>query len=324
MVQLLALCSLLAGQAWGQDGQTDRFGVAAKWVVDGYNAQDAASVVKHFSAEMAAAVTADALQGVFEQSMQAYGKVLALTGTRSTSPESVVCTMEMEQGKLQMRLALSEKDEIAGLFWSQAKPPLPVPERNSVALRLPFAGQWQTFWGGDTAEVNQHHDAENQRFAFDFVVTDAQGHTHRGTGESNEDYYAFGREVLAPAAGVVTDVIEGVRDNAPGSMNPYSALGNAVFIQHAEHEVSVVAHFRLGTIRVKVGDQVTAGQVLGLCGNSGNSSEAHIHYHLQNTPVIQDGTGIKCFFERVKVTREGKTEDKEGYSPVKGDLVEAE
>jgi murein DD-endopeptidase MepM/ murein hydrolase activator NlpD len=122
----------------------------------------------------------------------------------------------------------------------------------------------------------------------------------------------------------VTDVITGVRDNVPGSMNPYSALGNAVLIQHREHEVSVLAHLKLGSAKVKVGDKVKAGQVVALCGNSGNSSEPHLHYHLQNTPIIQDGTGIKCYFEKITVMDGTEKESKPNYSPVKGDIVLAE
>jgi murein DD-endopeptidase MepM/ murein hydrolase activator NlpD len=127
--------------------------------------------------------------------------------------------------------------------------------------------------------------------------------------------------VLAPADGTVVEVIEGVHDNAPGSMNPYSAVGNCVVIQHSEEEVSVLAHFKKGTIVVKTGDKVSRGQLLGLCGNSGNSSEPHVHFHLQNSPVLQDGLGIKCVFQKVDVTERGKTETRASYSPVKGDIV---
>jgi murein DD-endopeptidase MepM/ murein hydrolase activator NlpD len=116
-------------------------------------------------------------------------------------------------------------------------------------------------------------------------------------------------------------VIDGVRDNAPGSMNPLSALGNAVLIQHGKHEVSVLAHFKQGSIRVKAGDTVKKGQTLGLCGNSGNSSEPHIHYHLQNTAVIQDATGIKCYFDEIERERDGKKAAQRSYSPVKGDII---
>ena len=203
-------------------------------------------------------------------------------------------------------------------------PDIPALDKNETKLSLPFKGKWLVFWGGDTREINQHHDTPNQRFAFDFLGEDEQGRTRKGQDNINEDYFAFGREILAPADGIVTDVIDGVRDNIPGSMNPYSALGNAVLIQHSENEVSVLAHLKLGSVKVKAGDKVRKGQVIGICGNSGNSSEPHLHYHLQNTPIIQDGTGIKCYFEKVAVINESGKEVKTNYSPVKGDIVEAE
>ena len=57
----------------------------------------------------------------------------------------------------------------------------------------------------------------------------------------------------------------------PKRYYPYSALGNAIFIQHRKNEISVLAHLKLNSIRVKVGDKVDVGDLLGLCGNSGNS-----------------------------------------------------
>ena len=191
-------------------------------------------------------------------------------------------------------------------------------------LSLPFNGHWLVFWGGDTRELNHHHDVPNQRFALDLVGVGEDGKTQRGDGTRNEDYYAFDRDVLAPADGTVIEVIEGVRDNTPGSMNPYSALGNCVVTQHRPGEVSVLAHFKQGSIVVNVGDNVKRGQLLGKCGNSGNSSEPHIHFHLQNSPVLQDGLGIKCVFQKVVVTRNGKTETLSSGSPLKGQIVSQE
>ena len=228
---------------------------------------------------------------------------------------------QFERGRLGIKVVLDEQDKMIGLWFVPYSSPIPVPDRHRTVLSLPFDGQWFVVWGGDTKELNQHHDTPNQRYAFDFVVMDNLGSSHTGEGKRNEDYLAFGKPVLAPADGVVTDVISGVRDNMPGSMNPYSAVGNAVVIEHREHEVSLIAHFKLGTIRVKVGDHVKRGQVLGLCGNSGNSSEPHIHFHLQNTSIIQDGTGIRCLFDKVRVTKDGTTAAKTNYSPVKGDIV---
>ena len=161
--------------------------------------------------------------------------------------------------------------------------------------------------GGETRELNQHHDSPNQRFALDLLGVGEDGKTQRGDGTRNEDYYAFGREVLAPADGTVMEVIKGVRDNTPGSMNPYSAVGNCVVIQHRKKEVSVLAHLKHGSIVVNVGDNVKRGQLLGNCGNSGNSSEPHLHYHLQNSPVLQDGLGIPCAFQTVVLTKDGQS-----------------
>ncbi len=102
------------------------------------------------------------------------------------------------------------------------------------------------------------------------------------------------------------------------------ASGNTVILIHREHEVSVLGHFQQGSIRVKCGDKVKRGQVLGLCGNSGNSSEPHLHFHVQNTPVLHDGTGLRCVFEKITVTGNGKSESRTSYSPVKGDIVRQE
>ena len=166
-----------------------------------------------------------------------------------------------------------------------------------------------------------HHDAPAQRFAFDFLGEDENGKTHHGDGAKNEDYFCFGREIYAPADGVVLEAIDGVRDNEPGVMNPYCLVGNCVVIQHRTNEVSVLAHFQRGSVAVKAGDPVKCGQLLGRCGNSGNSSEPHLHYQLQDSPVFQDALGIKVVFQRLFVTTNGRSERKTDYSPVKGDTI---
>jgi murein DD-endopeptidase MepM/ murein hydrolase activator NlpD len=104
-------------------------------------------------------------------------------------------------------------------------------------------------------------------------------------------------------------------------MNPYCLVGNCVVIQHRTNEVSVLAHFQRGSIVVKAGESVKRGQVLGKCGNSGNSSQPHLHYHLQDSPIFQDALGIKCVFQKVLVTKDGHSETKTTYSPVKGDII---
>ena len=253
-----------------------------------------------------------------------YGKINRLDKPRLVQPGQAIFVANCENGKLDITVWLDENNNIAGLLFLPHKPTIPAPEKHETELFLPFKGRWLVAWGGDTKELNQHHDTPNQRFAFDFLGLDEKGNTRKGQAQINEDYFAFAREILTPAGGIVTDVISGVRDNVPGSMNPYSALGNAVFIRHREQEVSLFAHLKLGSIKVKVGDKVKRGQVIGLCGNSGNSSEPHLHYHLQNTPIIQDGTGIKCYYQKVIVLENGKKQSKVNYSPIKGQIIIAD
>jgi murein DD-endopeptidase MepM/ murein hydrolase activator NlpD len=322
----LALTIILAYgvAALGEGQAADRFQKVVNRMVKAINEQDYAGVGKDFSRTMEDFLPLHKRELFFKDLSTQYGKIKNLEEPQLVPPDQAVFVAQCERGKLDITVWLNDDDKITGLLFLPHKPPVPVPERNQTQLSLPFKGRWLVVWGGDTKELNQHHDVPNQKFAFDFLGVDEQGKTRKGEGHTNEDHFAFGREILAPADGAVTDVISGVRDNVPGSMNPYSALGNAVFIQHRENEVSVLAHLKLGSIKVKVGDKVKAGQLIGLCGNSGNSSEPHLHYHLQNTPVIQDATGIKCHFQKVILLQNGKSQAKAEYSPVKGEIIVAE
>jgi hypothetical protein len=304
----------------GQSG-SERFTDVAERLVEAVNDADYKAIDRMFSETMRDFMPLEKNERFFEGISAKYGRIVELDEPWVRPPMQATFVAECEHGKLDIDIWLNDEDEIIGLRGMAHKPGLHVPERNYASLKLPFEGQWLVSWGGDTKELNRHHDVRNQRFAFDFLAVGEEGRTRKGRGNVNDDYFAFGREILAPADGTVTDVITGVRDNIPGSMNPYSALGNAVFIRHRRREISILAHFKFDSIKVKVGDNVKAGQVLGLCGNSGNSSEPHLHYHLQNTPIIQDGTGIKCFFENVLV--EGEEEKQTQYSPKKGDIIES-
>jgi len=308
----------------GAETSIDRFERVAGRIVEAINAGDYEGFQRDFSKIMLEAFPLEKSRPFFERLLFDYGRIVKLGPPRLIPPVQAIFPAHFERGILDIKLVLDGQDKIAGLWFLPHTPDIPVPEEHETRLSLPFEGSWLVFWGGDTSELNQHHDTPNQRFAFDFLIVDESGKSYRGDRRKNEDYFAFGRRIVAPADGVVTEVIRGVRDNVPGSMNPYSGLGNAVMIEHREHEVSVLAHLKQGSIKVKAGDRVKRGQLLGLCGNSGNSSEPHLHYHLQNTPVIQDGTGIKCYFEGVILTRDKRDEKKKKNSLVKGDIVRPE
>jgi len=292
---------------------------------ESYNNQDYEGMGKYYSEAMLKDFPLDVSKTLFESLMAEYGKMVELGPPLFTQPNQAIFTGHFEKGDLKIAVAINEKGEIMGFILGQADPEIPVPERNTAGLSLPFKGEWFVAWGGDTEEENYHQKFQSQKFAFDFIMVDETGKTFKNLGENNEDFYSFGKEILSPADGIVTDVINGVRDNTPGFKNPFSAMGNTVFIQHSDYEISVIAHMKQGSITVKVGDKVTGGQVIGLCGNSGNSSEPHIHYHLQNTPEIPLATGIKCYFEKMFLIKEdGNREEKTDYSPVKGDIVSPE
>ena len=167
--------------------------------------------------------------------------------------------------------------------------------QTKTLLTVPFIGEWYIFWGGRTIEKNYHAMSKKQRFALDIVVYN-EGKSFKSTGKTNEDYFAFGKDVRAPGAGIVVSVENNIPDNIPGEMNPKQPMGNHVIIDHGNSEYSFLAHFKQGSLSVQKGDTVTLGQIIGLCGNSGNSSEAHIHYHLQNTAVFGSGEGLPAQF----------------------------
>ncbi|MDP2497762.1 MAG: M23 family metallopeptidase [Candidatus Palauibacterales bacterium] len=162
-------------------------------------------------------------------------------------------------------------------------------------LRLPFDGSWYVFWGGRTPRLNYHAQARDQRFAYDFLKL-VDGSSHEDDGSENADYHCYGTPVLAPAAGRVVRMADSVPDNTPGRMNREQIFGNHVVLDHGDGEYSVLAHLRHGSVAVDSGDRVERGERLGECGNSGNSSEPHLHYHLQDGPALGRATGLPAFF----------------------------
>ncbi len=174
--------------------------------------------------------------------------------------------------------------------------------RQHARLSLPFRGTWWVFWGGHTERQNYHVIAPDQRHALDLVAWQA-GATHRGAGTKNTDYWAWGRAVLAPAAGRVVEVVDGIRDNQPRVQvqNPANPAGNHVLLDLGNNEYVLLAHLRKGSVRVRRGEMVRPGDLLGACGNSGNSSEPHLHFHVQDRPeLFGPARGLPVTFDRYR------------------------
>jgi len=162
-------------------------------------------------------------------------------------------------------------------------------------LELPFNDNWFVNWGGRTKEQNYHTSLVDQRFALD-VVQIENGSSFMGNGKQNEDYFCYGDSLFAPASGQIVEMKNSVAENIPGNTNKNELFGNYIIIDHGNDEYSVLAHMITNSIIVKLGDTVSKGQLVGLCGNSGNSTEPHLHYHLQNQPSIGYGEGLPAEF----------------------------
>jgi murein DD-endopeptidase MepM/ murein hydrolase activator NlpD len=223
-----------------------------------------------------------------------------------------------ERALFAINISLDNDSKINGLFVKPFKENnLPKMERNSSKLQLPFKGEWTVVWGGDTKELNYHVESEAQKNAFDMVIKNEKGNSYKTDGITNEDYYAFGKELLAPCDGEIVLVVDGVKDNIPGVSNPIYVPGNTVVVKTKNHEYLFFAHFKQHSIVVKQGQKVMQGQLLGLCGNSGNSSEPHLHFHIQNVEDMNIATGVKCYFEKIMVNGIIKND----YSPIKNEKI---
>lgn len=215
--------------------------------------------------------------------------------------------------------AFDDQGRVAGFFVRQAQEAAASEHtdyRTSADLRLPFEGRWHVFWGGRDIEQNYHAVSADQRFAYDFLIR-RDGSSHANSGEANEDYHCWGEPILAPGSGKVVQAVDRWPDNRPGQMDPEHPPGNFVVIDHGQGEFSFLAHLRKGSVAVSEGEAIDAGERVGVCGNSGNSSEPHLHHHLQDTADFGAGQGLPAQFQDYRADGEAV----ERGEPVQGQVI---
>jgi Peptidase family M23 len=126
-----------------------------------------------------------------------------------------------------------------------------------------------------------------QRFAIDWERLNEENRIFVGDPEDVESYFAYGQPVLAVADARVARVLDGLEEQVPGALPDVIALeeadGNHVVLDLGDGRFVLYAHMIPGSITVDEGDQVRRGDVLGLLGNSGNSSAPHLHLHVMST-----------------------------------------
>jgi len=178
-------------------------------------------------------------------------------------------------------------------------------ERAAVAISPPVRGEWAAFNGPSNASGHRRlvlaldgHTASGQRYAIDFLQVDSAGGSRRpGTDASkNSNYYAYGTELLAVADGVVAATKDSIPENVPGGravkIDLTTVGGNFVGIDIGGGKYALYAHVQPGSLRVKVGDRVKRGQVIALLGNSGNSTEPHVHFQIADGPSFLAAEGL--------------------------------
>ncbi len=136
-----------------------------------------------------------------------------------------------------------------------------------------------------------------QRFAVDWIKLDKDGRPYKNDGTRNKDWFCYGTKLLAVAAGTVMDIKDGTPDNEPFKepavpITMANVAGNFVMLKLDNGLYVLYAHIIPRTLKVKVGQKVKPGQVLGKLGNSGNSTAPHLHFHLCVGPDMLFSQGV--------------------------------
>ncbi|HDX9623813.1 TPA: peptidoglycan DD-metalloendopeptidase family protein [Bacillus anthracis] len=156
-----------------------------------------------------------------------------------------------------------------------------------IVVRFPLNERALVGWGGDRLETNYHVIKPNERWAYDILIPPVEVKSNK-----LEDYGIFGAKVMAPASGTVVSINNNEQDLVPGSDNFQSMAGNHIYLRIDETGTFLIlAHLKKGSIKVKEGQHVNEGEFLAQVGNSGSSSEPHLHIHHQR----QDPSKVSMF-----------------------------
>lgn len=182
-----------------------------------------------------------------------------------------------------------------------------------VVIGPPLAGDdWVA--GNACCTVSPHRGAVmgvggrlngSERYAIDWLRVDLAkdpAATHAGDGKRNADYLAYDAPLLAVADGTVAAVVSDNKEATPQVITPDQSFeelgGNYIIIDIGDGNFAFYAHMLPDSASVKVGDKVTRGQVIGRLGNSGNTTEAHLHFHVMRAPVPLSSNNVPFEIDR--------------------------
>ncbi|MFZ1978797.1 MAG: hypothetical protein WAV76_12660, partial [Bacteroidota bacterium] len=238
---VLLICFFFA-EVLPQQG-TDRFLTVANRIVEDLNRQDYAAIQNEYGPGMADFTIAQTTY-FFQSMLDRLGKAVKVDQIKLINASRADFVLTFEKGAQDVQLYLDNQNKIAGYLFSEHTAPIETPaehaqpavaappaDKQKTELSLPFKGTWTVL----PIKSPDAHNVLTQPFAFDFAAVDESGRQYKRNGTSNEDYEGFGKEVMAPADGVVLEVIDGIRDNVPGITNPYALIGNAIVLQHKQN-----------------------------------------------------------------------------------------
>ncbi len=157
--------------------------------------------------------------------------------------------------------------------------------QENISIQLPFYGEW-TVSQGHNGDIT--HQGE-WKHAWDFIIKQGENQ-NKSNGAVVNDYYCYSKAVLAPADGIVEEIVDGIEDNKIGEINIDQNWGNTIIIRHHNKLFTKLSHLKKGSYKVSVGDIVKSGQELANCGSSGRSPVPHLHFQIQETPFIGSKT----------------------------------
>jgi Peptidase family M23 len=209
-------------------------------------------------------------------------------------------------GQLVHAVGLSMSEPMPPLFpatMTETVAPVTVQTRKPIVISPPLSGpNWVD--GDGCCDMGAHRMALNpingqlwaaERFAIDYLQLQPDGRLFTGDRTKPESFRYFGADILAVGDGPVVAAVDGLPEQVPGNNPTGLALdqyaGNHVVQDLGNGNFALYAHVKTGAVKVKPGDRLRAGQVIGSVGNTGNSSAPHLHFHVMSTadPLRSDG-----------------------------------